>query len=271
MLELAHRGADAVIHATPGLAPMFTSAFSALAHQKDAWPLCCLSPTSLVFGVWDSRGQSNEKLPRIVRSIIRAWDVEPLTSAAQFNSIWKRLDENTQAELRNEEAKKAIKSKLSEVGLQDTPAVFQRPVKKARESRVRVLGGVVVNGRIVRHCTINLVALRRLRSSSDDQTSKLRNYILSLALIAATSDTDLYLREGCNLCYAEDAQWSAISRTGEPTLVDLASTSAKQLLLSVATRAVKPFMRYWPKESLYDFDVDAAKTLLSKKSESDED
>ena len=34
--------------------------------------MCALAPTSLVFGVWDSRGGTGEKRPRLVRAIIRA-------------------------------------------------------------------------------------------------------------------------------------------------------------------------------------------------------
>ncbi|MEX2381125.1 MAG: type I-U CRISPR-associated RAMP protein Csb1/Cas7u, partial [Opitutales bacterium] len=92
LLELAHRGADAVVQSSGELASKLQDAFSKLKKTGNAADLGAIAPTSLLFGVWDSRGGSGEKRPRLVRSIIRAWDVEPLHSAAQFNSVWKVLD-----------------------------------------------------------------------------------------------------------------------------------------------------------------------------------
>ena len=91
LLDLAHRSADAVVQSCPTLKTLFDPAFESL-RRGDAGPLCALAPTSLVFGVWDSRGGSGEKRPRLVRSIVRAWDVDVLHAAAQFNSVWKALD-----------------------------------------------------------------------------------------------------------------------------------------------------------------------------------
>jgi len=111
LLDLAHRAADAVVRSSPDLRKLVEPAFKKL-QQGDAGPLCAVAPTSLVFGVWDSRGDSGEKRPRLVRSIIRAWDVEPLHAAAQFNSVWKLLDKNDRDELAEEA--KAKKVKLTE-------------------------------------------------------------------------------------------------------------------------------------------------------------
>jgi CRISPR-associated protein Csb1 len=58
LLDLAHRSADAVVQSCPTLKPLFDAAFEALRQRGDAEPLCALAPTSLVFGVWDSRGGS---------------------------------------------------------------------------------------------------------------------------------------------------------------------------------------------------------------------
>ncbi len=171
ILDLAHRSADAVVYSCPKLAPIITRAYSALRHHGDAGPLCSLAPTSLLFGVWDSRGGSGEKRPRLVRSIIRAWNVEPLYAAAQFNSIWKALNEEQQAELEKEA--KAKKIRLSEKGFADAPATF-RKISQAAARQIsefrdgfpnperRVLGGVATNGEIVRDITVNLVALRNI-------------------------------------------------------------------------------------------------------------
>ncbi len=206
ILDLAHRSADAVVQSSPTLSPAVTRAFEAIKQTGDAGPLCALAPTSLVFGVWDSRGGTGEKRPRLVRAIIRAWDVEPLHAAAQFNSIWKALDETQRDELEKEA--KAKKTKLSEKGLKDAPATFRKvgttAAKYLQEFRDgapnperRVLGGVLPKGRIEREVTINLIALRGIRGKDPKETEHIRKYLLGLSLRAATAEIDLFLREGC--------------------------------------------------------------------------
>ena len=281
LLDLAHRSADAVVHASPTLSPIVAKAFDALKHG-DAGPLCRVAPTSLVFGVWDSRGESNEKRPRLVRSTIRAWDIEPLHAAAQFNSVWKALDEEQQTGLKQEEAKKG-KAKRSDVGLADAPATFRKvstsygaKVPEVRDGAAnperRVLGGVLVNGRIERDVIVNLIALRALGGASEEETRSIRRYLLALTLIAATTDIELFLREGCLLRFAEDDRWNEVPRRGEPTPINLASDDARENLLDYAEEAVEPFKKDWleGEELTHRFDLAAAKKLLAKKSEDEQ-
>lgn len=154
------------MQSSPGLAEPAAGAFKSL-KQGNAATLCAFAPTSLVLGVWDSRGGTGEKRPRLVRSLVRAWDVEVLHSAAQFNSIWKRLDEAQQGELKKEAEKRKVD--LSAKGLADAPATFCKKTKiplyqnGAPNPEARVLGGVQVKGRIEREVTLNLLALRGLR------------------------------------------------------------------------------------------------------------
>ena len=272
LLDLAHRSADAVVYSCPELAPDMEQAFHALKQRGDAEPLCQLAPTSLVFGFWDSRGESSERRPRLVRSIIRAWDVQPLHTAAQFNSIWKTLSEAQQDALETEA--KAKKVKRSEKGLADAPAVFRKTKAPQYHDgtpnpEARVLGGVLASGPIERDVTVNLVALRAISGADKEKTKSMRRYLLALTLIAATAEIDLFLREGCHLRYAADDLWNAIPRRGEIVPIDLASNSAQESLLAYAQEAVKPFKDNWPKELVYKFDVNKAKELL-KKGEEDE-
>ncbi len=273
LLDLAHRSADAVVHASPDLAKVIAPAFAALRKRDNAVPLCQVAPTSLVFGFWDSRGESNEKRPRLVRSIIRAWKVEPLHAAAQFNSVWKALDENQQDELKKEE--KAKGTKLSEKGFADAPATF-RKTKVAQyldgspNPEARTLGGVLTSGSIERDVTVNLVALRAINGADEEGTQQVRRYLLSLALIAATAEIDLFLREGCHLRYAADDRWNAIPRRGEIKPIDLSSEDTQKRLLGYAKDAVKPFSEEWPQELIYKFDLKEAKKLLAKKTEDEE-
>ncbi len=280
LLDLAHRSADAVVKATPALRKFIDPAFVALNRHGNAWPLCVVAPTSLLFGVWDSRDGTGEKRPRLVRSIIRAWDVDVLHSAAQFNSVWKALGEEDQDVLKEEEKKKG-KVKRSVAGLADAPSSF-RPDTKAphflngsSNPEARVLGGVLAKGSIERNVTINLVALRALRGGNETEAKQLRKYLLCLALLAATAELDLFLREGCFLRYADTKDiWMQVPRRGEPSQI---SVPAHDALVKLATDAVKPFMEEWPtgkdgKPSLeYEFDVKKAKALLAKKAEDEAD
>ena len=283
LLDLAHRIADATVYSSPTLKSHVTEAFSALKQQGDAGPLCRLAPTSLLFGVWDSRGGSGEKRPRLVRSIIRAWDVQPLFAAAQFNSIWKALDLEQQAALEKEATTK--KTKLSSKGLADAPATFRKVSQAATQQMKefrngspnperRILGGVLTNGRIEREITINLVALRAIHGAGKDDTKNIRQYLLSLALIAATADIDLYLREGCHLRYADEKAWEAVPRRGATTPVDLTSETAQTTLLEFAKKAVEPLKENWPLKAecpetplVHKFDLKEAKKLLAKKND----
>lgn len=279
LMDLAHRSADAVVHSSPTLAPCMAKAFGALKQRGDAGPLCRLAPTSLLFGVWDSRGGSGEKRPRLVRAIIRAWDVQTLHAAAQFNSVWKALDTDQQTELEKEA--KAKNTKLSEKGFADAPATFRKVGKTAAKHmhefsdgspnpERRVLGGVLASGPIKREITVNLVALRAISGANEKETKEIRRYLLAIALIAATTDIELFLREGCHLRFADDDNWNAVPRRGCPTAVDLASEKAQETLFKYAETAVEPFKANWPQELVHKFDLKEAKKLLAKKGEDEE-
>lgn len=277
LLELAHRGADAVVRSSGGLAKKIDAAFQKLKKTGNAHDLCAIAPTSLLFGVWDSRG-SNEKLPRLIRSIIRAWDVEVLHSAAQFNSVWKGLNEDQKAEM-DKEAKKQ-KVKLSVKGFADAPGVFRdTKVSQIKDGgfnpEARVLGGVLVKGGIHRDITINLVALRGINAGTADETVALRNYLIGLALVAATAEIDLFLREGCNLRFIGEEKWHQVPRRGEPMAIDLHSETATKVIADFAEEAAAPFRAKWKQaigETMeFEFDLKLAKELLKKKGDDEQE
>ncbi|MBI3402045.1 MAG: type I-U CRISPR-associated protein Cas7 [Acidobacteria bacterium] len=276
IFDLAHRSADAVVQASPTLSTDMARAFEALRRTGDAGPICTLAPTSLVFGVWDSRGGTGEKRPRLVRSIIRAWDVEPLHAAAQFTSVWKALDDGQRGELEKEAEKQ--KTKLSVKGLADAPATFRKVGKNAAKNMPeyrdgspnperRVLGGIRVNGRIERELTVNLIALRGIRGKDAAETAKIQKYLLGLSLVAATTEIDLFLREGCLLRYAAEDRWEVVPRRGDPTPVNLASIESHTLIQNYAIDATSPFKAQWPKQFEHNFDLKKARELLAKKTD----
>lgn len=282
LFDLAHRVADAVVQSSPTLLPQVEKAFSTLRKTGDASLLCTIAPTSLVFGCWDSRGGSGAKRPRLVRAIIRAWDVDELHAAAQFNSVWKALNEEQQNALKKEA--RAKKKKLSVMGFADAPAVFRKVSQKAQSSMPefrstgpnpdrRVLGGVVARGPVRRDVTINLVALRGL--SGGKHTDSLRKYLLALSILAATADIELFLREGCNLRYADEADcWCAVPRRGTEQPIDLVSDDARKLALEYAQEHYKPFKQAWDELTLgseHEFDLKAAKELLGKTTDEEQE
>lgn len=272
LLDLAHRSADAVVLASPTLAPAIARAFEALRNKGNAAPLAAIAPTSLVFGVWDSRGGTGEKRPRLVRSIIRAWDVEVLHSAAQYNSVWKALREEDKEALEKEA--KAKKIKLSVKGFADAPATFRTDknqfINGAPNPEARVLGGVLARGAIERDVTINLVALRGIRGQDATETTEVQKYLLGLALLAATAELELFLREGCLLRYANDDAWTQVPRRGEPTGVSLPQHGQ---LVAYAITAAEPLKAKWPADLKKDdkpvleheFNLAEAKKLLANK------
>jgi CRISPR-associated protein Csb1 len=206
-----------------------------------------------------------------VRSIIRAWDVDQLHSAAQFNSVWKALHEDDQKAL-EEVATKINKAKpnepLSKKGLKDAPAVTYKDGR-------RVLGGILVRGSIERHVTINLVALRGIVGANEEDTPALRKYLLALSLLTATTDIDMFLREGCNLRIADaNDEWRIVPRRGNKQPVDLSSNDARTLLNKYAQSAYKPFEKAWDELGLdteHEFDLKAAKDLLGKTTDEEEE
>ena len=134
----------------------------------------------------------------------------------------------------------------------------------------RVLGGIVTNGPIEREITVNLVALRNIHGATEEKTREIRRYLLALTLLTATADIELFLREGCNLRFADkDDHWFAVPRRGEPAPIEL--PSAKEFLLEYAGSAVIPIKKEWPIELSYAFDLKEAKKLLAKKEEDEEE
>jgi CRISPR-associated protein Csb1 len=273
LFDLPHRAADATVQSSPELARLAADAFSAL-QQGNALPLCTFAPTSLVFGVWDSRGGTGEKRPRLLRSVIRAWDVEVLHAAAQFNSVWKKLDETQQKSLQAEATRRKVK--LSMKGLSDAPATFRKTkTPQYRDGtpnpEARVLGGVLVRGRIEREITINLLALRGLRgrSNGQDESDNLRRYVLGLSLLAAIQEMDMFLREGCLLRYARiHDDWYSVPRRGTPALIVFAN--AHKVIEEYTRNALGHFKADWPARLEYQFDINEAKKLLATKAEEDE-
>src|SRR5262245_14518768 len=133
------------------------------------------------------------------RSVLSCTKVEIIKRSSQFNPTFDPTqlglaDELPEGEAEPQDASgKAADGKdpLSKLGLRAAPAVNTH-------------GGVRVFGQIIRRTQINLVRLRALAVAKEgrideQETLKLRRYILGLALVAARAQTNYELREGCLL------------------------------------------------------------------------
>lgn len=242
LLEAGHRAADAIVRFS-SLSSELSSAFASVRDEKNAEPLAKLAPTSLVFGAWDSRG-TQVKLPRIVRSVIRAYDVQPLHRSAQY------IPPVDYVQDRILEIPDNQKEQASELGLRHAPAPWTH-------------GGVQVKREIRRDACLNLAALRMLRAGKDADPLPLRRYILGLSLVAFTAPQETFLREGCQLVPDLDkpAEWKLVHHDGRCEKLAIDHTAARQY----AEQAAAAFGVGEPKEAV--FDPKAAKEALSKPKE----
>ena len=230
LLDAGHRAADAVVRFSD-LGKTLEQAFLDYREKGSAEKLAGIAPTSLVFGAWDSRAEATgAKVPHLVESVVRAYEVERLTRGAQYFAALEK-EELAQTDL-DSLGQKA----LSAEGLSDSPAG-------------RGPGGVIAN-RIQREALLNLVALRALGVDGDagEETKKLQRYILGLALIAFLAPAELYLRQGCLLVGSspKPASKQIVWRNGrrEPLLITenealvFASESAKAFGVGTDLQAV---------------------------------
>ena len=219
ILDAGHRLGDALIRST-ALAAEVYEAFRTYQESGDATGIAKLAPTSLVFGAWDSR-ETQAKIPRILQSVIRAWDVDPLTRSAQYTPPLDYAAQEVFSEAERKKQEGSAKSQLAQRGFVHVPAPEQH-------------GGVVVHGQIRREVTVNLVALRRLHG--DDATA-LRRYVLGLAAVAATAPLDGFLRVGCLLTHDPEspAEWEAVERSGRRDQVALNAGHALAFASEAAT------------------------------------
>lgn len=213
LLDAGHRAADAIVRFSD-LWKQLKHAFIA-AKAGDAEDLAKIAPTSLVFGAWDSR-DTQVKLPRIVRSVIRAFGVKPIHRSAQYIPPVEFVNEG----LIDAPKSKTEQDSLSQLGLAHAPAPWTH-------------GGVQVVGEIRRDAALNLVALRTLGVGKDAagreaRTLTLRRYVLGLALVCFTAPQETFLREGCQITpdTSRPSEWLLVHHDGRREHIDLSHVTA---------------------------------------------
>ena len=222
LLEAGHRAGDALVRCS-ALQKELQDAFKA-AQKGNAEPLARIAPTSLVFGVWDSR-DTQAKLPRLIASTIRAFNARKLTRSAQFVPATQYVEDKLLEA--PDENDKALKKAYAERGFIHVPASGSH-------------GGIIADGGIRRDATLSLAALRLLSTGKDDaKTLALRRYILGLALTAFTHPPASYLRQGCNLVLDPDKprEFIEVHTDGKRVPVQVSHQDA----LAYAAAAAKAF------------------------------
>lgn len=244
ILEAGHRLGDAIVRSSD-LKDKARAAFDLFLSKGDASALAKLAPTSLVFGVWDSR-DTHAKLPRLVQSAIRAWDIDVLKRSAQYNPPidYAALDVFSDEEKAKQEGDP--KSPLAKRGFVHVPSGEAH-------------GGIVARGLIERQVTVNLIALRRLCGDGKNDES-LRRYVLGLTLVAASTPLDGFLRQGCLLTLDPDspASWETVDRNGKRNPVEFDD----EVAVEYAKEAIKEFKIDEDKQ--FQFKKELAKADLSE-------
>ena len=185
LLKAGHRAGDALVRCSE-LKDILHEAFREI-QMDNAMPMAKIAPTSFVFGVWDSR-DTQAKLPRLVSSTIRAFDVVKLRRSATYVPAIDFIEEK----LLDVPKSKKEKDEYSVRGFLHVPASGSH-------------GGVIARGGIRRDAILSLAALNQIKVGNDtEKTIFLRRYILGLALVVLTVQTTSYLRQGCNLVVDPD-------------------------------------------------------------------
>ncbi len=221
ILEAGHRAGDALVRCSE-LQQQLHDAFQSQLKGNDE-PLAKIAPTSLVFGVWDSR-DTQAKLPRLIASTIRAFDVKELKRGAVYIPSVNYADLDVFSEADKAKAEGDNKSPLAKRGFVHNPASGSH-------------GGVIAAGGIRRDATLGLAALRLLRANEDDdKTMALRRYILGLALTAFTYNSSGYLRQWCLLVLNPNkpAESVEVYSTGERKPVEIRHETASEYATAVS-------------------------------------
>jgi CRISPR-associated protein Csb1 len=240
LLDVGHRAADAVVRST-ALGKKLQAAFSN-GQKGDMVQLAKIAPTSLVFGAWDSR-DTQAKLPRLIESTIRAYDVQETHRAAQFFSSV----ENSEIEALFDAEDRKNRKLLSKAGYLDSPSGTTH-------------GGVIARKGIVRTTIVNLVSVRAVSAPDSEQRLLLQRYVLGLALVAALAPAEMSLRAGCLLVGTAEMplERTLVYRDGRREACGLDDSTVLELARSAA-------LAFGVGESVaVTFDAKIAKQLIAK-------
>ncbi|NLG01250.1 MAG: type I-U CRISPR-associated protein Cas7 [Lentisphaerae bacterium] len=255
LLDAGHRAGDAIVRCS-ALKDELYAAFQAILKNNNALPLAKIAPTSLVFGVWDSR-DTQAKLPRLIASTVRAYDVRKLTRSATYISPFDYSSADVFTEEEKQKAEGDDKNPLSKRGFVNALNTAKNP------NDPKCHGGVIADGGIRRDAVLALSALRLLNADTPDNTFKLQRYILGLALVAFTKLPLAYYRQGTILTLDPDNKRNIEEVRNDGTRSDAAVKH--ETALAYAKVAARDFVI--GKSKTVSFDVEKAKVDLNETKE----
>ena len=180
LLDAGHRAGDALLRCS-SLQDELQKAFRS-ELSGDCEPLAQIAPTSLVFGVWDSR-ETQSKRPRLVTSTIRAFNVRELTRGAVYIPPLDYTELECSARRIRPKPKAITKARSRDAD----SCTIRRPAHTA--ASLRMAGFAATLRSVSPRCdTCTPAKSRRRRSRSAA--------ILGLPLVAFTAPMDSYLRHG---------------------------------------------------------------------------
>lgn len=253
LLDAGHRAADAVVRMS-SLADKFHEAFVA-ARSRNYFELAKYAPTSLVFGVWDSRS-TYEKRQRVLKAHIRATNVLERSKSAQYTPAVDYVGAG------------AIEEEV-DTGKREDNNLSAEGMKHALSTQT--VGGVMLTpkGKLVRTVNVNVAAIRELRGADEKQSKALQEYILALSLVSAIAEPDLNLREGCNLRFKGTPTMKLVYRSKDDGAFTLNLAQIEQLAEDASKRFFKVAGIDFDQKNHRDavFETAVAETFLSKTSE----
>ena len=242
---MPHRIADASIRATD-LADNIKNWMLEISAGNPV-PLATIAPTSLIYGMWDSRS-TQVKLPRAIRSEIRAYDVSVFTRSAQFTGAFSKEQLGIDDKTWNKKGEQGAAG----VGFAPTPSVDAH-------------GGILVHGEIIHTASVLLNVLRKYRTT--DGNDVLPNYLLGLALgVLLFGGRDYNLRSGWCLVPAAPAEWRAVDKNGERKSIEVDENAVDHELRDVARAwATNTGVRLGGEPKIHQYDASAGKAMFAGK------
>jgi CRISPR-associated protein Csb1 len=246
LIEAPHRIADALV-VFSDLKEDAGKALLEIEERNNYTGVAKISPFSLLFGAWDSRGVSTGrvKIPRSLTSTVRGYNAIRLRRGYAYTPavrLYMGQDEM--------EEKLGKSDGLSEVGMNQVPGTVAQ-------------GGVIVKGDIVRESVLSFVALRNIRAGmdKDEETRGLRRYIASLGLLCLVSPLPAEYRSGCALIQERGGETFELVFSDGTRLPAILSLSEAQEL---STRAAREFLGEKPLEKQYKFIWDLAREKIDE-------
>lgn len=214
--QLGHRLADAAVRAS-AFRDDAEAAFRAHA-EGNVEPMVLLDPTSLVFGVFNSRGETTARtqVRGLYCSRIAGFGAVPVRSGTQYQGFIDDRQKTAEAystELRNDDAEKFAKTLQSEIasksGFVDQPVPRSNKAGRIAPSDEQMAG--VRCREIVRTTTVNVIRARGIARAGDGtpngggrseicrKNARCAEYVLGLGLLCLVEDYDHDLRQGAQL------------------------------------------------------------------------